>query len=354
MVSNWMTERYGAGAVFLGDRGTSLLFQVLKCLGAEGSGVIVPSTTCHAVAFAVSLAGYIPVFADVELSDLNVSPRGVRSAISSTSVPVTACIAIHSFGHLVDAVGVKDVCDQHGVLMIEDICQIMGSGYEGCVGDIVLTSFGYSKPVDAGGGGAMLIRDRLLARRMQASFGELLSIEKGTSQDEAKFREVYYTIREQARNYDSQRTSISELSTRFRGLFLRSTHQPDWKRVGSALNGLDSSVARRRERATLFSNALNFEGLTIPQWSLGSSPWRFNFLINDPSLTRPLTLRLREAVGHVSNWYPSLAQDFGVDREVTPNSYRLEESIVNLWIDDSVDDEYVSRVVETVDVFLEG
>ena len=351
MVSTWMTKRYGAGEVFLGDRGAGLLFQVLDCLGAKGSGVIVPSTTCHSVAFAVSLAGYLPVFADVELSDLNMSAAGVESAVASASVPIAACIAIHSFGNLLDAVGVKHVCDQHGIVMIEDICQIMGSGYEGYFGDVVLASFGYSKPVDAGGGGAILIRDRELARSMQAAAGLLMGIDRSTREEEARFRAAYYTIRGQAQHNESERIGISKLSLPFSGLLLRGTHEPDWERVGKGLVLLDSSVAKRRERALLFAKELSHVGLTIPQGSPGSSPWRFSFLMNDTTLTRPLTSQLRDAVGHVSNWYPSLAQDYGVDRELTPNSYLVEQSIVNLWVDCAADDEYISRALETVYAF---
>ena len=208
-----------------------------------------------------------------------------------------------------------------------------------------------SKGASAGGGGAILIRDRELARSMQAAAGLLMGIDRSTREEEARFRAAYYTIRGQAQHNESERIGISKLSLPFSGLLLRGTHEPDWERVGKGLVVLDSSVAERRERALLFAKELSHVGVTIPQGSPGSSPWRFSFLMNDTTLTRPLTSQLRDAVGHVSNWYPSLAQDYGVDRELTPNSYLVEQSIVNLWVDCAADDEYISRALETVCAF---
>ena len=66
-----------------------------------------------------------------------------------------------------------------------------------------------------------------------------------------------------------------------------------------------------------------------------------------------LTSNLRSEINHVSNWYPNLALDFpGRNVDNTLNSTKAEKSIINIWVDEVANAEYLLKTIEVITTFF--
>lgn len=109
--------------------GTDALLMVLKSLNiGPGDEVIVPAHTFVATAFAVSLAGARPVFADVKEDDYTIDPEQVETLISTRT---RAVIPVHIYGHVADMERLLDTGLRNGLSVIEDACQAHGARFKG-------------------------------------------------------------------------------------------------------------------------------------------------------------------------------------------------------------------------------
>jgi dTDP-4-amino-4,6-dideoxygalactose transaminase len=145
--------------------GTSALEIILRALGVAGGDVVVPANTFYATAAAVLRAGARPVFADIDVATLALSPESVLAALT----PATAAVVLVHVGGLisphVDQLG--SACAQRGIPLVEDAAHAHGSSYDGryggSFGAAAAFSFYPTKVVTAGEGGMILTRSARLA-----------------------------------------------------------------------------------------------------------------------------------------------------------------------------------------------
>jgi len=108
--------------------------------------------TVHAV-------GALPVLVDIDADNWNLDPQCLAAAISPTT---KALIVSHLHGGLVPMAEVMDIARQYQCAVIEDACQQPGALVQGkragTWGDVGILSFGGSKLLTAGRGGALLTR----------------------------------------------------------------------------------------------------------------------------------------------------------------------------------------------------
>lgn len=147
--------------------GTLAITIALKAAGVEaGDEVIIPPYTFIATATACLIFGAIPVFVDVEADTLLIDPEKVEKAITAKT---KAIIAVHMAGAPANLTRLKEIAHKHGLKLIEDAAQAVGSQWEGtgvgAIGDIGTFSFQSSKNVTAGEGGIVLTNDEELGNR---------------------------------------------------------------------------------------------------------------------------------------------------------------------------------------------
>ena len=111
--------------------------------------------------------GAIPVFADVTLPGANIDVTQLEKAYS----PKTKAVMIaHTLGNPFDVKKVKEFCDKHGLFLVEDNCDALGSEFEGRFtgtwGDIGTSSFYPPHHLTMGEGGAVYTDDPLLKKIM--------------------------------------------------------------------------------------------------------------------------------------------------------------------------------------------
>lgn len=137
------------------NSGTSALHLALLSLGiGAGDEVIVPSFTFAATANAVALAGAIPIFADIEPKYFGLSLKAMEEAIGPRTRGV---IPVHLYGHPVDLRGLASLCNERGILLIEDAAQAHGAAWleqaVGTWGHAAAFSFYPTKNMTTGEGG---------------------------------------------------------------------------------------------------------------------------------------------------------------------------------------------------------
>lgn len=111
--------------------------------------------------------GAVPVFADVAIPQYNIDVSKLDAALSEKT---KAVFLAHTLGNPFDLKAVKDFCTKHGLWLIEDNCDALGSEYvldgavykTGTVGDIGTSSFYPPHHLTTGEGGAVYTRDPLL------------------------------------------------------------------------------------------------------------------------------------------------------------------------------------------------
>ena len=113
--------------------------------------------------------GAAPVFADVTIPQYNIDVSLLEEALSDRT---KAVMIAHTLGNPFDIKAVKEFCGRHGLWLIEDNCDALGSRYcldgewrfTGTVGDIGTSSFYPPHHMTMGEGGAVYTNDALLSK----------------------------------------------------------------------------------------------------------------------------------------------------------------------------------------------
>lgn len=149
--------KFGSRYAQLTSSGTAALTTAMAALGiGHGDEVIMPTFTFVASFEAVLSVGAIPVLVDVD-DTLTLNPGAVKSAIT----PKTRCIMpVHMCGSMADLDALKNICEQHDLLLLEDACQSIGGSYKGkmlgTIGDAGTFSFDFVKTMTCGEGGVVM------------------------------------------------------------------------------------------------------------------------------------------------------------------------------------------------------
>lgn len=173
--------RFGIGV----SSGTDALLLALMALEiGPGDAVITSPFTFFATAGTIARIGAIPLFCDIDPVTFNISPAAVRSFVENdcerkdgTLVTrkgerVKALMPVHLYGQLADMPPLIEIAHSHGLKVIEDAAQAIGTESPdgrraGSFGDVGCLSFFPTKNLGAfGDAGMCLANDPALAERM--------------------------------------------------------------------------------------------------------------------------------------------------------------------------------------------
>lgn len=146
---------------------TSALHLSLLSLGVgPGDEVIVPDITWIASAAPISYVGATPVFADIEPGSWCLSARSLEESITPRT---RAVIVVDLYGNMPDMDAIMSVAERHGVAVIEDAAEAIGSEYHGkkagSFGQTGTFSFHGSKTLTTGEGGMLVTDDQAIHQR---------------------------------------------------------------------------------------------------------------------------------------------------------------------------------------------
>ncbi|HPA86165.1 MAG TPA: DegT/DnrJ/EryC1/StrS family aminotransferase [Bacteroidales bacterium] len=156
--------------------GTDALYLAMMSLGLRpGDEVITTNFTFIATLETVALLGMKPVIVEPEAGNFNISPEGIRKAITPRT---KAIVPVHLFGQCSDMEVIMKIAGEHGLFVIEDAAQATGADYffsdgtvckAGTMGNAGTTSFFPSKNLGCyGDGGAVYTDDDELAKKIRS------------------------------------------------------------------------------------------------------------------------------------------------------------------------------------------
>jgi len=241
----------------------ALRFALMACGVRPGDVVVTVPHTFIATTEAISQAGALPEFVDVDEQTYNMDPEKLQQYLESecerdrsgrlisrrSGRPVTAVIPVHLYGQMCDMDAIQAVAKKHALLVIEDACQAHGAEYfsrknnrwmkAGSIGVAAAFSFYPGKNLGAcGEAGAITTNDAALAAKMKML------------RDHGQAKKYYHDIEGYNGRLDSLQAGL---------LHVKLNHLAKWN-------------AARRERAAEYKKLLQSAGNVVappyePSWS---------------------------------------------------------------------------------------
>ena len=150
-------ERVGAPYVAAVASGTAGLHLLARSAGLRpGDEAITTPFSFAASANCVVYEGAKPVFADIDPRTLNLDPAAVEAAIGERT---KAVVAVDIFGYPSELEPLRELCDRHGLALIQDACEALGAEYRGrplgAHGPSAVFAFYPNKQITTGEGGVV-------------------------------------------------------------------------------------------------------------------------------------------------------------------------------------------------------
>jgi dTDP-3-amino-3,4,6-trideoxy-alpha-D-glucose transaminase len=157
--------------------GTDAIELALRALGiGPGDEVVTAANTCVPTVAGIEAAGATPVLVDVDEVRFTIDPGELEDAISPRT---RAVVPVHLYGQCADTDAIASVAREHGLVVVEDAAQALGSSLDGRRAGTLATAAAFSfyptKNLGAlGDAGAIVTDDPALAEaaRELRSFGE--------------------------------------------------------------------------------------------------------------------------------------------------------------------------------------
>lgn len=177
--ASYTNSKYAISTV----NGTAALHVALKLSDvSKGDEVITQALTFIATCNAIDYIGATPVFVDVDIDSMGISPKFLTRFLENnakrengitinknTGAKISACLPMHTFGMPCRIDEIKKICDDWNIKLVEDCAESLGSYYKGehtgNFGHFGTFSFNGNKIITTGGGGMIITNDRELAKK---------------------------------------------------------------------------------------------------------------------------------------------------------------------------------------------
>ncbi len=264
-----LKEFLGVRDVILVNSGSSANLVALTSLRSEmlpeplrpGDEVITPAVTFPTTLAPIVQNDLVPVFVDCEIGTYNADLDQVEAAVS----PRTRAVVLpHTLGNVYDLDRVTALCRKHGMVLVEDTCDALGSRWNGrfvgTFGDYASISFYPAHHMTMGEGGAVLTNKALHARaaRSVRDWGRDCWCAPGVSNTCAK--RFDWQLGDLPRGYD-HKYIYSNIGYNLKPTDLQAA-------VGLAqIEKLPSFIAaRKRNFRRLYDGLQDLPDLVLPRW----------------------------------------------------------------------------------------
>ncbi|HEY7831470.1 MAG TPA: DegT/DnrJ/EryC1/StrS family aminotransferase [Solirubrobacteraceae bacterium] len=332
-----LARRIGTPHAVTVSSGTAALHLACQAAGlGPGDEMIVPAFTFVASASAARFVGAEPVLCDVlGPHDLNIDVEDVARRITPRT---RAVMAVHFCGYAADVLALRELCDEHELILIEDCAEAIGARVEesgrqvGTVGELGAFSFFSKNQLCVGEGGMVSTADEELAERVRLLRSHALT--SGTW-DRHRGHDPVYDIVDIGFNFriDEPRAAL--------GL--------------SRMQRLDADIEARRTVVRAYRERLaEVPGLEMP-WDDQAVELSTHFAVPVLLSDREARDRFREdlkAGGVQTTWYPAL-HTFSEYRqsappEGLPRSLEVAERHCMLPLSATMNEADIDAVLETV------
>jgi perosamine synthetase len=287
-------EYTGAAHAIATVNGTAALHMSLILAGVKRNDLVITQAlsfiaTCNAISY----LGAEPLFVDVDMETLGLSPdqlelflkqeteqKNGESFHKRSGKRIAACVPMHTFGHPVRLDKLYEVCKRYSINLIEDAAESIGSKYQGkhtgTFGELGAFSFNGNKTITCGGGGVIITNDEKLGKLAK----HLTTQAKTPHRWEFNHDQIGYNYRmpnlnaalacAQMEQLDKFVTNKRELATIYKRMFEGSDIHFVTESNGAYSNyWLNSVLLKNREERDKFLTITNDNGvMTRPAWTL--------------------------------------------------------------------------------------
>lgn len=164
-------EKTGCGYAVALSCGTAALHLAIKLAGVKrGDNVFCSDMTFDATVNPVVYEGGVPIFIDTEYDTWNMDPVALEKAFALYPQVKTIVIA-HLYGTPAKMDEIKEICDKHGAMIVEDAAESFGASYKGIqtgtFGRYNCISFNGNKIITGSAGGMFLTDDLEAANKVR-------------------------------------------------------------------------------------------------------------------------------------------------------------------------------------------
>jgi dTDP-4-amino-4,6-dideoxygalactose transaminase len=352
-----LAGRFGRKRAFLAGRGATGLILLYEALSKPGGRILLPSIACQSLPATVLLTGRRPVAIDVD-GNLNIDPEKLEREIR----PGDLVVGIHLFGIPFAVREIERICEKHGATLIEDVAQGPGGMAEnrvlGSFGRASILSFAKGKTLPTGGGGAILTDDEALIESLEEKIKELPKRSDDCADKSRELRDKLTPAFNEARRGNVPAIAASlwgEIIDNYSGIFRYSIEPDEASEIIPALDDLPRNAERRRKMVSLYRKYLSGAQVRFLDYRSDQVPWRFTVVASTLSggMVHECTEALRSDGLDVSNLYlpvqwlaPGRIEDTGC-----PEAEAAGVRVINLWVDDSVDEEKIEKAAGTIRKF---
>jgi dTDP-4-amino-4,6-dideoxygalactose transaminase len=355
--SDLLSSTGGQAIQWYGRAATALYraFQLGRHLHGNASNVevILPSISCSTPANAALLAGVTPRFADVHPDTGMPTLELIQERWSAKTAAV---VFIHLFGQTANLRSLGEWCRAKGILLIEDLAQALGATLPdgtpaGSVGDLSVFSFSPTKIFECGGGALLIRSPQFTEQLVQLAESDPLPPEIDEAQAATlalSYRNLHHSLVALLRSRSAEEISSAflKLQPAFRSLYLRRMKNPSV--LLKAWTQLDNILEHRLQNAKHYDQLLAAtDWIRLNQWRQSGVCWRYSLLVDFPDQLVPFCDAVRREGFHVSNLYWPI-NDFFLPSDICPNAQQFARRIANLWVDSSVDDQWVAKCAKSL------
>lgn len=319
------------------------------CLAAgigPGDEVITTPLTFAASANCALYCGARPVFADVDPHTYNIDPASVRAHITDKT---KAIVAVDFTGQAVRHEELRAICDEFGLVFIEDAAHAIATKYKGqqvgSLADLTCFSFHPVKTITGGEGGAVTTNDEALYRKL------VLAHTHGITHDEALMQDAPH---EGPWCYEQISLGYNYRMTDFQAALLV-----------SQLHKVDHFAARRKQIVAAYNKAFaNMPELILQQEIPESDTCRHLYIIR--LALDKLTCTRRQFFDAMSAenvqcqvhyvpvyWFPYY-QSLGYEKGLCPVAEEIYQGIMSIPLYPKMTDQDVEDTIHAVKKVVEA
>ena len=335
-----LCEITGAKHAVLIANGTAALHAT--CFAADigpGDEVITTPITFAASANCALYCGAKPVFADINPETYNIDPDSIQKCITEKT---KAVVAVDYTGQAVEVKRIREICDKHNLIFIEDAAHSLGTKYDGkpvgSLADMTEFSFHPVKTCTAGEGGAITTNDDELYKKLILFRTHGITRNQDLMDKESEGGWYYQQV---ALGYNYRMTDIQAAL------------------LSSQLDKLDMFGKRRKELVKKYDEAFKLIPEITVQKEIPESDTvrhlyilQFNLELLKCGRREIFDALQAEGVGVNVHYIPTYTfpyyQSLGFKMGTCPNAEKLYERIVSIPLYYSLTDEQQEKVIEAV------
>ena len=336
--------------------GTTAIYLALIAQNLKNKKIAIGNNVCMNVILPIYFSNNIPIFIDIEKDTLSVSIDKLKNR------QVDSLIAVHAYGNICNIKHLESYCKDNNIFLIEDVAVAQGLRFNdrclGSFGDVSILSFGSGKIIDIDHGGALLTDNKEIYESTLRNLKLLNDFEEYYEKQInliSKKHTKLYNI-DFGKSLNRHHDEFKQLCIKNKQCFLYKFDKKHLLILDDTLPNLNNFLNIRKNNANYLLEKFRNSGLKsieIINAKNSSAFWRFNIFVKD--YRDELFSYLLNRNFKVSSWYHSIDILFELRlSNITPLSDWVGDNIINIWVNEEIDENYLDEIYNDIYDFLKG